>query len=171
MITTADIQTALANEARRTELRLRIATLAGGMDATSSAVQRLSALNGDSTRSMDAAQTMLTALEAGAGPGITVDFGWKSKITQFQEVEREAAKVSCIDFIKANPTCTEAAAAAAWNTGAAASSALNIVTQDGLAMGRLYRFNLFTSNGIAADTWDTFRAWVIATPRASILAL
>jgi hypothetical protein len=171
MTTQAEIQTALANEARRTELRLRIANLMGGMDATSAAVQRLSSLNSDATRSLSDAQSMLTALEAGAGPGVTADFGEKSKITQFQEAERESAKNVCIEFIKANPKCSEVEAAAAWDKGASASSQLGIVTQTGLGMGRLYRYNLHAAGLIQADAWEEFRGWVVATPASAILGM
>lgn len=169
--TTQEIQTALANEARRSELRLRLATLRGSMAATASVVQRLSGLNSDAAVSLADAAAELAALEAGAGPGITAEFGAKSMITQYQEVEREAAKSACIDFIQANPECAEEDAAAAWDAGAVASSPLGIVTQSGLAMGRLYRFNLASQGGLPSDTWAAFRAWVVTTPKETIMGL
>lgn len=166
---TTDVQTALANEARRQELRQKIAGLVGSMNATASAVQRLNSVNSDSQISLSAAQDELAALEAGAGPGITADFGPKSIITQMVETERFAAKDAAIDYIKANPTCSEADAAAAWNNAALASHPeFTQVIQDGLVMSALYRVNLVKANLIPDNTWESHRAFIINTAKATI---
>lgn len=173
MTTVTDIQTALANEARRTELKTKLANLQGTQDATASIIARLSTLNSDSQQQYNSANAELVALNAGAGPGITADFGPKSNVTQFLETEREAAKTASITFIQGNPACTEAEAAAAWDTAATATNAatINMPVQSGLAMGRLYQLNLYSTGLILAPTWENFRAWVIATPAAIILAI
>jgi ankyrin repeat protein len=173
MATVSDVQIALTNEARRTELKTKLAGLQGAMDATASVVSRLSMLNNDTAIQFNAAQAELAALEVGAGPGITADFGPKSVITQFLETEREVAKAACVAYIKANPSCTESAAATAWDQAAAANNAstINMSVQSGLAMGRLYARNL-AAQGLAPDsTWGSFRAWVIATPTDVIMAV
>lgn len=173
MTTTSDIQTVFANEARRTGLKTKLAGLQGAMDATASVVSRLSMLNNDTAIQFSAAQAELTALEADAGPGITADFGPKSIVTQFLESEREAAKIAAISYIKANPNCSETDAAAAWDAAATAHnvSTINMPTCSGLAMGKLYALNL-CSQGLTTDaTWESFRAWVIVTPTADILAV
>jgi hypothetical protein len=160
-----DIQTALANEARRQELRSSIAELKGRMDATASAVQRLNSVNSDSQIALTEKQAELAALEAGAGPGITADYGPKSTITQLIEKERFAAKSATIDFVKANPACTEADAAAAWNQAALASHPeFASVIQDGMIMSALYRGNMVAAGLITENTWEAHRQFILNTP-------
>jgi len=167
-----DIQIALANEARRQALKLKAAMLNGKMGATAQAVSRLSVLNSDAERELTAINAELAALELGAGPGVTADFGEKSTVTQLLESERAAAKEACIDFVKANPTCTEQEAADAWDAAAVASHAavLDLPIQSGLAMGRLYQKNLFAAALIVSPTWEEQRAWIIATPKEAIMS-
>jgi hypothetical protein len=168
-MTTLDIQAVLANEARRQELRQKIAGLQGSMNATASAVQRLNSVNSDAQIALAAAQDELISLETGAGPGITADFGPKSIITQLVETERFAAKDASIDFIKANPNCTEEEAAEAWNTAALASHPeFPKVIQDALVMSALYRVNLLKANLIPDDTWESHRAFILNTDKTVI---
>lgn len=171
MATQYEIQTALANEARRLELKTKAATLKGSIDATGVAVARLSTLNADAMRQHESVLAELTVLEAGSGPGITADFGQKSTVTQFLEAERLAAKTACIAFVKANPECTEAEAADAWDQAAiSAHPYIDVAVQSGLAMGRLYAFNLAAAHMIPEATWENQRAWIITTPTEEILA-
>jgi hypothetical protein len=167
-----DIQTALANEARRQELRAKIANLTGAIGATASVINKLSSVNSDTTVMLTEAKSQLTTLEAGAGPGITDDFGEKSTITQLLEAERAAAKSAAIDFVKGNPNATEDQAADAWNQAAIATHPyLQLPLQPGIAMGRLFRVNLLKMNLIASDTWEAQRAWILATSKDAILAI
>lgn len=164
-----DVQTALANEARRQELRQKIAGLQGSMNATASFVQRLNSVNSDAQISLASAQDELIALEAGAGPGITDDFGPKSIITQLVETERFAAKSATIDYVKANPTCTEADAAQAWDAAALASHPdFTQVIQSGLVMSALYRANLVKANLLAENTWEAHRTLILNTDKATL---
>lgn len=169
---TTDVQTALANEARRNELKTRIASLQGGANATASLVALLTSMNSDSAIQLGQAQGELAALEAGAGPGITADFGEKSSITQMIENERWAAKSAVIDFVKLNPTCAEEAADTVWNAaGVATHPDFPTCIQDGLVMSALYRGNLFSLGLIAEDTWEAHRDWIVATPKDTIMGL
>lgn len=70
--TTANI---LANEARRRELQQKVARLQGTLEHGASLATMISTTNGDTQRMLQQAQAELAALEAGAGPGITDDFG------------------------------------------------------------------------------------------------
>jgi hypothetical protein len=161
---TTDVQTALANEARRQELRQKIAGLQGSMNATSSAVQRLNSVNSDAQIQLAEAQGELAALETGAGPGITDDFGYKSIVTQLIEKERFAAKDAAVTYVKANPTCSEEDAAAQWNAAALASHPdFPMVIQDAMAMSKLYRSNLLAAGLIGEDSWEAHRQWILVT--------
>jgi TolA-binding protein len=170
--TDTDVQTALANEARLQGLRQKIANLKGAVDATAGVVQRLNSINSDSLIALQAAQAELTALETDAGPGITADFGPKSVITQLIETERFAAKDAAIDYVKANPACTEADAAQAWDTAALASHPdFTSVIQSGLVMSALYRANLLKAAMIPDDTWESHRAFILNTDKATLESL
>jgi hypothetical protein len=172
MTTIVDIQMALANEARRQEKRLKIASLQGAMNATASAIQKLNSVNNDAQIMLSEAQAELAALEAGAGPGITADYGPKSIITQLVESERCGAKDAVIDFVKANPECTEEEAAEQWKIAALASHPdFPLVIQDALAMSKLYRMNLLAAGLITENTWEAQRQWILVTSMDVINAL
>jgi hypothetical protein len=172
MTTATDIQTAFANEARRQEKRLKIAALQGAMNATASAVQKLNSVNSDAQIMLAQAQAELSALEAGAGPGITADYGPKSIVTQMVEIERFASKDAVIAFVKANPDCSEEEALAQWDAAALASHPdFPMVIQSGAAMAALYRANLLKARLITENTWEAHRQWILVTPTEVIETL
>jgi hypothetical protein len=74
----ATTQNALAKEAQRIELKQKVAKLQGLVEAQASLATLLSVNCGDSSRRLQAAQNELTALEAGAGPGISDIYGAKA---------------------------------------------------------------------------------------------
>jgi hypothetical protein len=172
MTTPSDIQTALANEARRTALKTREANLQGMISATASLQARLATVNSDAGISLAAVQAELASLEAGAGPGVTADFGPKSSVTQMLETERVAAKAAVVDYVKANPTCSETDAKTAWDGAAIASHPqFPSVLQDALAMSALYRTNLVAAGVIHENTWEAQRDWMAVTDKSVILGM
>lgn len=169
---TTDIQTALANDARRSELRQKIASLRGGVDATASLLQRISSLNTDQQLQLQDAVNTLASFEAGAGPGVTDDFGPKSSVTQMIEAERYAGMAAVITFIKSNPSCTVDDAAPQWSAAALASHpTFPLLIQDGHVMATLYQANLVSAGAITENSWAAFRDWVAATPTDTIMAM
>ena len=70
--------TALANEARKTALKVAIADLQGRVNSGASTIGIISSQLNDAQRALQQKQTEQVALEAGAGPGITDDFGLKA---------------------------------------------------------------------------------------------
>lgn len=164
-----DIHTALANEARRQELKQKVARLTGSINATASIVQRLNSVNSDDRIALDSARDELAALEVGAGPGVTADYGPKSIVTQLVETERFAAKSASIDFIKDNPECTEEEVDAVWSAAALESHPeFPFVIQNGLVMSALYRANLLSAGLIPENTWEAHRTFILNTPKATI---
>jgi hypothetical protein len=171
MATTTEIQEALANEARLQAARLKKSNLQGQIDATASAVQKLNSVNSDAQIALTEVQAMITSLESGSGAGITADFGPKSTVTQLVETERFAAKAAAVDFVKANPDCSEEQARDAWNAAALASHPdFPQVIQEGLVMSALYRANLLKAGLIREDSWEAHRQWILVTNRSAILA-
>jgi hypothetical protein len=172
MATTEEQMGWMANEARRQELRQKVAGLKGTIDATASAIQKLNSVNSDNQILLTEAQSELASLEAGAGPGITDDFGPKSVITQLVESERLAAKSAAIDFIKANPACTEDEAATAWNDAALASHPdFTTVIQDAITLSKVYKANLLKANMITDDTWESYRTFILNTDKTTIMTM
>jgi hypothetical protein len=142
------------------------------MDATASVMSRLVSVNNDAQITLDEKRAELASLEAGGGLGVTDSYGPKSQITQLIEAEREAAKSAAIDYVKANPECTEDAAAQAWDDAAlAAHPDFAHVIQGGAVMIALYRANMLKTNPpkLPDDTWESQRAWVLATDKAEIM--
>jgi hypothetical protein len=168
----SDIQHALANEARRGELRQQCASFQGTADALSSLIKNINSMLIDAQSQLAHSKDTLSAFEAGAGPGVTDDYGPKSKVTQMVEAEREAAKTAVVDFVKANPQCSEDDAAVIWNHAALASHPnFPLVLQDAHTFASLYRANLIAVGQIKGDSWEEQRDWIVATPKDTILAM
>jgi hypothetical protein len=72
------ITTALANEARRNELRCKVNRIQGEVTTGANLASTISSSVGDASRRLDQAKAELAALESGAGPGLTDDFGYKA---------------------------------------------------------------------------------------------
>ncbi len=166
------IQIQLTNEARKAEKRNQVQKLLGKVSVLSSQAALASTQINDANLELAAARDELAALEAGAGPGITDDFGYKSSVTQILESERAAAKSATVDFVKANPTCTEAEANAAWDDAALDSHPdFEYVLQPGAIFAALYRKNLLQLTLIDTDTWEDQRDWMVATAKEVIMSL
>jgi hypothetical protein len=168
----AEVQTALANEARRNELKNKLSKLRGATEATASLMSRISSVNNDALMQIEGVTNELAALEAGAGPGITADYGSRSRIAQLLDVERFAAKEGSIDYVKANPEASEQDAIVAWDQAALASHpTLPVVLQNGGSLSALYRINLLTGGYIEENSWEAHRQFILNTDRAVLLAL
>lgn len=170
MTTMLDIQTALANEARRVSLTAQAAQLQGVLDTVNTISTNINSIKYNAQQQKSAVDASLVSITSSTGPGITADFGPKSVIDQFLDAERYAAKSATIDFIKANPTCTEQEAANIWNTAAIASHPEFIyAVQEGLVMGKLYQVNLTSRLFISSPTWENQRTWITATAKDVIM--
>jgi hypothetical protein len=167
----ANTKTALANEARRQELGKKVARLRGEVDAIASFASLAARTNTDAVRRLQSATDELSALEAGAGPGLTDEFGDRSSVDLLLRTERFAGKSAAVDYVKANPECTEAEAIAAWKDAAKAATGLPGVIQSPAALGALYRQNLMQAGMIRESTWEAQRAWILATPAETVLGL
>lgn len=167
----ATTKTALANEARRQELGKKVARLRGEADATASIASIASRTNTDALRRLQSAQDELAALEAGAGPGLTDEFGERSSVDLLLRTERFAGKAASVDYVKANPECAESDAIAAWDEAAKAATGLPLVIQGPGALGALYRQNLMQAGLIQEPTWEAQRAWILATPAETVMGL
>jgi len=167
------ITTALANEARRQELRTKVATLAGQQTSNAALAQSLATQNSDLGQRLADARAQLAALEAGAGPGVTDDFGAYSTLEQAMRIERFAGKAAAVDFLKANPEAAEADTEAVYKTAALAARPADRkwLLQDPTALRQEYAYQLMALNMIPDVSWESWRAWIVATDRETILGL
>jgi hypothetical protein len=162
----------VANEARRNEARREVAREEGAVDATARLATEVSKENLSAGTRLAAARARLAALEA-AGPGVTDDFGPYSTIDQAMQTERYAGKAAAIEYVKANPACTEADAVLAYQAAAIAARPPDrqylLQMPDGLL--REYR-ELAAQLGLTPDaTWESFRALLVATPADELMAM
>jgi hypothetical protein len=164
--------TILSNEARRNELKRKIAAIEQELKDVSTYAALFSQTNADAQRRLASATAELSALESGAGPGLTADFGLKSSVTQSCEAERAAGKAAAIDYIKANPTCTQDDALAAYRRAALATRPADRqwLLCDPANVLREYMVHCVPAK-IAEATWEAFAAFVVTTDKDSLLAL
>ena len=168
-----DIQTALANEARLNAQRRLVASLEGQAASSAMLAQAVSNANSDANRQLADARTQLATLEAGGGPGVTDTFGEYSTLEQAMRAERFAGKAASIDFVKANPACSEADAEVAYRAAALAARPADRqwLLIDPASLRQEYTATLKAANMIPDTTWESWRAWIIATDKAVILGL
>ena len=95
--------------------------------------------------------------------------GQYSSIDQALRSERFAGKAASVDFIKANPTCTEIEAVAAWDVAGKAATGLPVLLQNTENLAIMYRANLARAGMIPDATWESQRAWIVATDKAVIM--
>jgi hypothetical protein len=166
----SEVHTILANEARKTEIRQKIARFRGVLETTSSVINKLSSVNDDTTISLNRAIDELAALEMGSGPGVTDTYGPKSKLTLLLDRERLAAKEAVYELVQKNPKCTEAEAVMAWDRAAISThkDLFEYPLQSGSVFLRVYRTLLVKMAQIREDSWEAQRQWLAKTPRAKI---
>jgi hypothetical protein len=114
-----------------------------------------------------ASQALQSAMAEGLKAGTV---GSVSSIDQALQAERFAGKSACIDFVKANPTCTEADAIAAWTTAGLAATGLAALIVPAESYAQLYRANLLKLGLVPDTTWESQRAWMVATDKAVIMS-
>lgn len=100
-----------------------------------------------------------------------IQIGTYSLIDQIEQTERFAAKSVCIDYIKANPTCSQDEAIAAWTTAGLAATNLPWLIQDPVVMAHLYQNNLFAEKLTPDASWESQRAWMVVTEKSIIMGL
>lgn len=90
----------VANEARKLGLKISIAQLQGSLSNAAAVSQALSSTAQDANRALQGKQAELAALESGAGPGVTDDFGYKADIlAAFLLAAQSAGLITGADLI------------------------------------------------------------------------
>jgi hypothetical protein len=95
--------------------------------------------------------------------------GVYSSVDQLLRQERFAGKSASVDYIKANPTCAEADAIAAWTTAGIAATGLQALIVPAENYAAIYRANLAKAGLTPDTTWESQRAWIVATDKAVIM--
>jgi hypothetical protein len=95
--------------------------------------------------------------------------GVYSSVDQLLRLERFAGKSASVDFIKGNPTCTEAEAEDSWTAAALAATGLPALVVPVASYAALYRANLAKAGLTPDATWESQRAWIVATDKTVIM--
>jgi hypothetical protein len=93
--------TALANEARRQAAKQSIADLQGRIENASSLLAIISSTVTDAQRQLATKQTELFSLEAGAGPGVSDDWGNREAFVSAYIAKCQAAGLITADMLSA----------------------------------------------------------------------
>jgi len=176
----------LSDEARRQLARAKVAGLKATLQAALDAGQRarpawlaadallgaMSQAASDAQNALTVAQADLASLEA-TSKGVAADFGPYSTTDQALQRERDAGKAALIDFVKLNPTCTEAQAIAQWKVVALAGRPADRqwLLHDPAALRQEYSANLVAMKYVADATWATFAAFIAATAKDALIAI
>lgn len=150
----ADLNTTLA------VLKGQAESLKAAKGLVDGAAGNLAALQEATARQIQATVDSLNGLDS---------VGFYSSVDQLLRLERFAGKAASVDFIKANPECTEAEAEEAWELAAIASTGLPALVVPVASYAALYRANLVKAGLIPEATWEAQRAWIIATPKDVIM--
>ena len=143
-----------------------VAALQGASKPITDALTAVNALQTTAFQALQAAQTAM-----GSSNALTV--GVLSIIDTRSQTERAAGKAAAITFVKANPTCTEADAIAAWNTGAATTfpAGCTMPVNNPAGLLEAYMINAHAIGATPDTTWASFAAFMVATPEATLLAM
>lgn len=148
------------------DLTLTLATLKGRSEALKDAKATLDAAVAK-VANLQATTAQDTAATVAALQGVDA-VGFYSSVDQLLRLERFAGKAASVDYIKAHPTCTEAEAEEAWSLAATAATGMPLLVPVA-SYAALYRANL-AAMGLTPDaTWESQRAWIIATPKDTIM--
>lgn len=169
----ATTQELLATEAKLRDLRTRAAITRAAKGQSRTFMDALAGLMAQLQATQHAAevadQQAQAALLDELPPSALDGYGEYSLIDQFLRAERFAGKSASVDFIKANPTCEESEAVAAWEDAAQAVTHLPMVVVPVASYAFLFRANLVKAGLIPTPTWEAQREWIIATDKALIM--
>lgn len=120
-----------------------------------------------------AAAAALQQAQAAMGSASPTTIGTLSVIDTRSQTERQAGKGAAIDYIKANPSCAEADAITAWETGAKATlpAGLTNLLNNPAGLLEAYIANALAMGATKDNTWASFAALVVATDKTALLAM
>ena len=152
---------------------LGIALAQGPVNALAQAQVAAATALGSITTQLDAAKTALASAQAALGASTPVTIGTLSIIDQRSQTERAAGKAAAVAYIKANPTCAEAEALAAWNTGATPTlpTGCTLFLNNATGLLEAYIINAHALGATPDTTWASFAAFIVATPETTLLAM
>lgn len=163
------ILNAVANEARLKTAQIAETSARSYLKGLEDATLALAPLINAAQARSQAATTSRQAVQDDTGTVISDGFGPYSSIDTILRKERFAGKGASIDYIKANPSCSEADAETAWRTAAMQATGLPFLIVPVSSYSTLYRMNLLALGMIPEATYEAQRAWIFATPREVIM--
>ena len=162
---------AILREARLRDARAAYARAKGRLEVTCEMARTVAVENQKANADTQKAYAEIIALEtdpAAAGP--LSSYGQYSTVDQALRAERFLGKAASVDFVKAHPECTEQEAITAWEAACILeATGLPAVVQSPAILGQIYRANLLKAGLVPDATWESQRAWILATPKETIM--
>ena len=168
-MTTTPEMNAIAKERRLKDLQVAEARYKGRLEAIESRRFELDTQINQAQSDYIRAQGERVAVEEELGTVITDGFGPYSSIDTMLRRERFAGKEASVDYIKANPECAEADAELAWEKAGKLATGFASLLVPAASYSMLYRLNLVAAGLIAEATYEAQRAWIVATPKETVM--
>lgn len=162
-----------ANEARKRELRVKLARVKGQLDASASASKFFARINQDTQIQRDELERELVAMEEGGAAGVLDAWGRLSTFESAARKERRGAKERCYGWLAANPAAEQQACAAELGRlmlEQRTAAGRPWLLQDPLGLLSEWQANAHAAGLIAENTWLAFRTWLLGVGREAALA-
>jgi hypothetical protein len=87
--------------------------------------------------------------------------------------ERAAGKSALIDYVKANPQCSEAEVLAQWNSAALLGrpAGRQWILHSAQSLRYEYSANLLAAGYVPDASWESFRAFVVAVDKTALMEM
>jgi hypothetical protein len=126
-----------------------------------------------------AVRSVILGMSGAADGSIIEGYGKYSGLEQEAREERFAGKGAAIDFIVANPECTEEEAILAYSTAALAArpSDRQYILLNPASLLKEYRKNAVVLSGegklpmTVTDTWESFRTFLLLMPKEALMGM
>ena len=163
------MQNAVAKERLLRDAEIKKARARGRLNAFEDSIAALATMLTTAQSAFNAARIDLDSVQGDTGSVVTDGFGPYSIVDTLLRQERFAGKSAAVDFIKANPTCTEEEAEETWAVAAKLATGRDTLMVPVHRYSVLYQENLFAAGYTTEASYETQRAWIIATPKETIM--
>ncbi|ADO68695.1 hypothetical protein [Stigmatella aurantiaca] len=166
-IESGEIQKLNAVEAKKRELRVRVARIRGQLDASAAATKFFARVNQDTQIQKEEAEAELRALEESGSSGITDGWGEFTAVDGIAKGERRAGALKGYGWLVLNPQGEVAEFVAAVETGLhehATAGGRSVPLQRGGQLVALWVCCTYEAKKSEAPSWEAFRAALLTAP-------
>jgi hypothetical protein len=155
-------------EAAKRDAEKKLEKAQAKVNITAEVAAFVAAANSKARTELQSAQQALGAITE---QGLTDNIGPYSTLEQAMRAERFAGKNGAVEFVKANPECSEAEAIAAYEAAAitARPADRQYLVLSAASLLLEYRRNAVALGATQEDTWEDFRTFLVATPLETLI--